>query len=545
MTTVPATSAPRGTVGVSVAQLAWLAAGAIFFAFRLAALFSAPVGGVELDSLAGAWQAHTGNADERFIPTLYQAITALSFAVTTSEFPARVLALLAACSVPFALYRLRPALGESGALVALIVLALDPVSILLGATAWHGGFDLAIAAWLLVMLREERAPGWSLAAAGFAVVTAGPAVLPMVLGFAAVRLARQQYPSRENALWAAGGVIFGGVVAASSFGFGLQDPTLPPIAAFGRGFEAGWSTQSTGSLAMLYSFPVLVLGSAAALYHAYQCWSIDEWAEDSAGLLAAAALGLAWVVISTLSSDPVPLAAAAFPLALLIGKVAPGAVGAVTRVSWLYAVLPLAALAFALFIAEAYVVDWARVDRVGPGRDKLIVTGLVIAAVACAGLLASNRRTAPAIFVPVVAVAAFLMLSGASGVSFGAPNEPLPSPISTIQGREIRDIALLAREQQGGLIVVHSSLQEASTWPLRYSGEIVFATRVPAEATVVVWPVTEPAPDGFGVVEGRWSLQETRPGPDGDFLDYLRWLSNRNILVNGFEPLAVYLRTTE
>jgi hypothetical protein len=55
-------------VGVSVAQLAWLAAGAIFFAFRLDALFSAPVGGVELDSLAGAWQAHTGNADERFIP---------------------------------------------------------------------------------------------------------------------------------------------------------------------------------------------------------------------------------------------------------------------------------------------------------------------------------------------------------------------------------------------------------------------------------------------------------------------------------------------
>ena len=73
------------TVEVSVAQLAWIVAGTAFFAYRLAAFLSAPVGGVELDSLAGAWQAHAGTPDERFIPTLFQAISAYSFAFTTSE----------------------------------------------------------------------------------------------------------------------------------------------------------------------------------------------------------------------------------------------------------------------------------------------------------------------------------------------------------------------------------------------------------------------------------------------------------------------------
>ena len=72
----------------------------------------------------------------------------------------------------------------------------------------------------------------------------------------------------------------------------------------------------------------------------------------------------------------------------------------------------------------------------------------------------------------------------------------------------------------------------------------MYATRVPPDATVVVWPVTEPAPDGFSVIEGRWSFEESRRGPDGGFLDYLRWLSNRNILKNGSEPVAVYLKAT-
>jgi hypothetical protein len=137
------------------------------------------------------------------------------------------------------------------------------------------------------------------------------------------------------------------------------------------------------------------------------------------------------------------------------------------------------------------------------------------------------------------------MVSNASNVAFGGPNEPLPSPISSVQGREIRDIALQARDQQGGLIVIHSDFEEDATWPFRDSGRVVFASRVPADATVVVWPATEPAPAGFAVVEGRWAFSETRPGPDDGFLDYLRWLTNRNVLTNTLVPVAVYLRTEQ
>lgn len=525
-------------------MLVWLGLGVIFAGFRLAAMLSAPVGGIELDSLAGAWQAQAGNADERFIPTLFQAVTSWTFVFTSSEAPARVLALMASCSVPFALYRLRPLLGETGAMAALLLLAIDPVSILFGGTAWHGGFDLATTAWLVVFLREGRLPNWAVGLAAFVVASGGALALPIVLGFAAVRLIRQEYPTRERALWAAGGVAAAGFLAATGFGHGFQDPTLPPITAFARGFEATWSTVNTNSLAMLYSLPLLMLGIVAASYHAYECWRDEHWPEESLALLAAAALAFLWVAASGGSADPVPLGAAAIPFALLVGKVAPAAIAAILRVPWLYAGPALAGLVVTALVAEAYTVDWARIDRVGSDRTKLIVTGLVIASVACVGLLSSSRRTAPALLLPAVGTAAVLMLSGSTGVAFGGPNEPLPSPVSTIQGSEIREIALRAREENGGLIVVHSGFTLTSAWPLRDSGELVYATRVPPDATVVVWPVTEPAPDGFSVIEGRWSFEETRRGPDGGFLDYLRWLSNRNILKNGFEPVAVYLKAT-
>ena len=51
---------------VSLGTLLWILAGALFIGVRLAGLLSIPVGGVELDSLSGAWQAHAGNGDSRF-----------------------------------------------------------------------------------------------------------------------------------------------------------------------------------------------------------------------------------------------------------------------------------------------------------------------------------------------------------------------------------------------------------------------------------------------------------------------------------------------
>ena len=544
MTEEPAAAERQPGVEISVGTLAWIAAGTVFVALRLAGVMSIPIGGVELEHLSGAWQAHAGNADGRFVPTLFQAIVAGTFAFTSSEAPARALALLASCSVPFALYRLRAQYGEAGAMAVLLLLAFDPITLLLGSTAWAGALDLPLVLWLLVLMHQLERPSWVFAVAGFLVATAGPLVLPLVVGFALVRLFRQHYSARQSALCTGGGVLLGLVLAATGFGTGLQDPVLPPILALAHGFEANLSTESTGFLALAYSAPLIALGLAAAVYRATECWREETWPEDTAALLVSAALALAWVLLAAGSHDPAPLGAAAIPLALLLGRELPSWLARLRTVDWRYAAPALAGMAAAALIAEAYTVDWARIDRVGKDRDQLIVTGLVIAAVACGGILASNRRTAAALFLPVGAVAAFLMLTGATNVAFGGPNEPLPSPISTIQGREIRDIALETRAAQRGLIVIHADFEQEATWPFRDSGDLVFASRVPPDASVLVWPATEPAPEGFAILDGQWSLEEQRTGPDGGFLDYLRWLTNRNSLKNTPVPVTVYLRTT-
>jgi len=540
----PAAAAGRTAYEVSVAQLAWLGAGGLFVALRVAGLVSIPVGGPELDHLSGAWQAHAGNTDDRFVPTLFQAVAAWLFSLGDSEVLPRLAVVAAQATVPLALYRLRPSLGgEAGALIALVLLALDPVSILLGSTAWAGGWDVPLVLWLLVLLDRARPLRWLLAAAGLAMATAGPLVLPFLIGPAAVRLWKQQYPPLETVAWAGGGVLLGWALAATSFGFGLQDPLLPPLATFAEGFEAGWAGASTGYLALLYSSPLMASAAAAAGFRAYVCWRDQDWPERTTARLTAFALSLAWVLVAAGSNDPVPLAAVGLAGALVLGPELPAVLGLWQRVNWRYAAPALAGLFVAALVAEAYVVDWARVDRPGRDREQLIVTGLVIAALACAGLLASNRGTVAALLVPVAFAATVVVLSGATGVAFGGPTEPLPSPVSTVQGREVRDIAVAARDELGGPIVIHADFQDIATWPFRGSGTVVFASRVPADAAVVVWPVAAPAPDGYAVVDGNWSFREHRHAPDGGFLDYLRWLTDRNSLQNTIDPVAVYLRT--
>jgi hypothetical protein len=217
-------------------------------------------------------------------------------------------------------------------------------------------------------------------------------------------------------------------------------------------------------------------------------------------------------------------------------------VSALQRVDWRIASLLLAVILLGAAVAAEYSVDWARLGRVGSSEDKVIVTGLSIAVVALLGLLLSNRRTTGALLVPPAVVGALVVFSGASGVAFGGPNEPLLSPASTVQGDEIRDIALAARAEKGGTIVIHPSFSAQFIWPMRDSGQVTIASRVPADATVVLWPASDSAPDGFAVVSGQWSFVEDGLGPSGDFLDYLRWLSDRNSLKNTRSPIAVYIK---
>jgi len=527
---------------VSLGALLWFAAGALFVFVRLAGALSIPVGGPELDALSGAWQAHTGNSDSRYLPTLLQGLAAATFGVTTSEMAARTLVLVASASVPFAFWRLGRRFGEGPALVALAVLAVDPASILFGSTAAASGFDIAVAAWLLVLTYEERAPGWLLGAAGFFAATGGGIVLPLVVGLAALRLMRREYPSPAAVGWPLGGVVVGIAAASLGFGFGWEGPTVPPLAAFGAGFDRPWSSAPEAYLALLYSTPVILGGLAAVAAQVLRCWRDSDWEGPELPLYAWFGAALLWLIAAGGSHDPAPLAAVALPAVLLLGLEVPGIADALHRVNWANAGAILAGMLLCLGVMEAYLADWARLNRPGDADEKLIITGLAVAVVACFGLLFSNRQLYGAALVPPLFAGALLLFTGASGVAFGSPDEPMPSPIATIQGEEIRAIVAKETKENGGEIVVHPSFKDAITWALRDTPHVVVADRIPAGATAVIWPVTEPAPGGYSVVEGQWSFMLTRDGPDGGFLPYLRWLTNRNSLKNVPAPLAVYLK---
>jgi len=533
----------RRSLELTGSGLAWGIAALVFVAMRLAALVNLPVGGAELDGLAGAWQLHAGNADERITGTLFQGIAAWLFQFTTSESAPRVLALLASASIPFALFRLRPSFGEIPLLVALLLLAFDAPAIVFGSTASSAGFDIALSAWLLVLVFEPKAPAWAFGVAGLLAVTAGPVVVPLILAVALVALLHSEAPPRDALIALAGGAVAGVLAASAGYGLGWQGFSIPLIDAFARGFEANLSTESTGYLTGLYVWPLLAAGLIAASWTLYDSWAESEWPRETLLLLVWAGLAVIWLFASAGENDTAPLAALALPVVLLLGRVVPGFAAGVANAEWRIAGPALALGLTAAVIIFAFVIDWARLDRVGSDRDKLIVAGLSLAVLASAGLVASSRRSLPTLFLPVAMLAALPFLGNAFAMAFPGPNEPLPSPISTIQGEELRDIALAAREAEGGLIVVHPDFERQMTWPLRDSGEVIVASRVPADARILLWPTTEVAPEGYSVLEGSWSFEGIRRGPSGGFLDYLRWFSDRNSLQNSSLPIAVYLRT--
>lgn len=535
-------SAPKGAPTLTVGALAWWALGALFIAIRLGAALGTPVGGAELDALAGAWQAHVGSSDSRFIPTLFQALTALSFQWTTSELPARLVAVVIAGTLPVAVYRLRPLLGETGALFSLALLTFDAPGVLFGATATASGFDVATAAWLFVLLQQRGTPGWAWAPAAFALSTAGPTWLPLAIGVGVARLFRQEYPAATTLGWASAGAAAGVLAASFRFGLGWDGLRVPAFDALAAGFDGRWSTESTGYLAALYLAPLLAAGLAAVFHHLYRAARGAFPATARVELLAWAGTAAVWLLASAGTHSPVPLAAVSLPVTLLLGPALARLANAALRADWTYARFLVPGMLLALLITLAFMLQWARDGRAGDASEKVAVGGLLVAAVAAVALLAFDRRSRPALTAPAAVVGILALLPGFSGVAFSLPNEPLPSPVSSFQAREIRDIALQVRKDEGGLIVIHPRLEQDLTWAFRDSGEVIIASgRVP-DASVVIWPGDLAAPEGYSVLDGEWSILRERRGPDTDFLDYLRWLANRNTLPTGRVPVIVYLK---
>ena len=536
---------PRGFV-VSVSAIAWVGAAALFILMRVATIWHAPVAGAELLQLSGAWQARSGVAGAHFVPTLFQALTTLLLHLSSSAAPARTLAFLATASIPAALFMLRGRLGQAGALLALVVLAFDGPAITLGSSASAMGFDLAITVWLFVAMdrdaRGDALPRWLLPVVGFLAVTSGPLVLPLVAGWAAVRLIRADYPPAIAAAWCAVGVAAGVVLATVQFGMGVDGLRVPPFMLFADSFDQTWSTATALDMTLLYGLPVLFAGIAAAVVLVNRMYLERVFRPRELLLLAWAGFGLVWLIASANAHSAVSLVAVTTPLALVLGPLAAEALAAMVHADWRYGRYLIPFAAFTALLALAVGLKWAHADAVGGAAEQLLVAGLGIIAVASLALLASQRESWGTLTAAALAVAAVPFLSGGLGVGLSAGSEPSPSPYLTGQAHELRDIALQTAAANHGTIVVHPDLADAVTWPFRDSGTIIVASRVPEDAAIVLWPASQPAPTGYTALSGDWALVGEVQPPTADFLTYLRWVANRGTAKNTSQPIAVYLK---
>jgi hypothetical protein len=517
---------------------------AIFLLLRLGPVWQGPVGGAELVHLSGAWQARIGVEDDRFVPTLFQAITAALLHLSDSEVPPRVLALAVTGTIPGALYLLRSRLGDAGALVALLALAFDGPAINMGVSASAMGFDLALMLWLFVG-STRRLPAWTWAPIGFAIATSGPLALPLVASLAIVALIQRQPPSRQSTIFGVAGAAVGVMAATIRFGLGADGLRVPPLALFADGYEQPWSTSTVFEVGVLYSAPVVLGGLAAAAWWLSQALRRRQALRSDLVLLVWAAVALLWFLSSAQSHSAVPVVALTTSLALILGRVLPRAIAAMVDADWEVAAYLLPAAGFAASLALMRIVRWAHAGRVGDAGDKALVAGMVLIAVAALAMVAMNRAARPALLAAVLAISVVPILAGTFGVALSDRGEPIPSPIVSEQARQIRDIAFQQVADHGGVIVADPRFADQLTWAFRDSGSLVLASRVPADATFVIWPLDAPAPEGMSPVDGRWALAQDIEPPGAYWLDYVRWYIDRHSLRVRPASVALYVKGTQ
>ncbi len=542
----PESERPEALFSISVSAIAWAVTTAGFLLLRLGTIWHTPVGGAELVHLSGAWQARIGVADDRFVPTLFQALTTLLLHISDSAIPARIVAFAATATIPAAVWFLRPRLGEAGALIALLLLAFDGPAISLGTSASAMGFDLAIAAWLFVAIGRKGLRPWTWAAIGFLVATAGPIPLVLALGAGGVALARREYPDRQAAAWGAGGAIVGNLAASARFGMGFDGGLrVPPFALFAASFDQMWSTANSLEITALYVAPVVAAGLAAAVLLGVRLRRRGAAKTHDLVLLAWAGVALLWLLVSGTAHSPAPVVALTLPLALLAGPALAEGVDAMVRADWRYARFLVPIALFAAAIALVFMLTWARNGQATDNGEKLLVTVLLLLALVALGAACWERRAVAALLAPALVIGVPLFVSAGMGVSFSSSGEPVPSPVSPVQARQLRDTALQLAHEHGGLIVVHERFAEEMTWPFRDSGDIVVASRVPGDASVVVWPKDLPRPDGYNAVDVSWNLLLEPDVPTDGFLAYLKWLSDRASLGRSEVPATVYVKASQ
>ena len=536
-------------ITVSAAAIAWIALGALLLVPRLAAVWQLPVGGSEWLHLSGAWNATLGVDDDRFVPSLFQALSALLLSIDASETLPRLLAFIATATVPVALYMLRPQLGEAGALLALLLLALDAPAAWLGVAASASAFDVAIALWFFVLLVRPGAPWWLWPIAAFGVATAGPVPLALAIAAGGLALFRGRRPDPQLTAAVIGAAMLGIVLASFGFGYGWQGVAVPPLVLFAEPFEQHWTTGTVADVLLLYSWPLVFGGVVAAVLSALR------W--DQAGshpgaplawerlLVAWFAVAVAWMLVASNTRAEAPLVAATLPAALLAGLWLARAFDAMFAVRWHQAWLLLGVAFFVFALAAIVVVDWARWDRVGEGGEVARVAILGVATIAILAFLAFYRPARPVLIVPVVALGAVPLISGAFNVGFGAYAEPFPSPQSPVNARVLSAVVLDVLEETPGPVVVHESLRDEVTWPFRETTPLIIATRVPPDAAVAILPAGADQPQGMAPIDGDWALVHHVEQPTTGILRYVRWLTDRKHTDVHPEPVQVFVRDSE
>ena len=537
----------RRLPSVSVAAVAWVLVVVLFVLLRVGLVWRAPVGGAELTQLSGGWQARTGVEDTRYVPTLYQAVTALTLRWTESETPARALALAGTLTIPLALFLLRRSLGEGGALLTLLLLAFDPAGIILGVTATAAAWDTAIAIWLVVALVASRPPPWGWLLLAFLVATAGPITLPVVLGAVVVAALRGNRPTPAAAIWGAVGAVLGVLLTSLQFGVGTDGLRIAPVVLFVAGFEEPWSSLTVAELAALYGLPLLVGGAAAGASLIAHLVAERRAPTPAAALaLGMAGMALLWFLVALPTTSPFPLAAATLFSSFLLGPALARAAGFLLSAPWRrqghLILLALGLAAVALFVLS----EWAREGSIGGVGERVLVAIPVFFAIIAIVFLAmalfsTYREELLLALVPVLAAGGVLLFAGASGIALSAAGEPLPGPVSPASARAIRDVALDAAAS-GGSVVVHERYRDELAWAFRASPALILAGHVPPAASVAIWPVDAAPPDGFVALEGRWVLLRSIQGPRG-FLDAVHWFADRNSLDQDLELVAIYVRT--
>jgi hypothetical protein len=488
-----------------------------------------------------------GAPDDRFVPTLFQAITTLFLHWSDSEIPARVLAYIATATIPAGIFLLRRQLTDAGALLALVLLSLDGLGITMGASASAMGFDLAVTVWLFVALFHSGMPAWCWAPVAFAVTASGPVALPLIAAWAAVRLWQRAAFDWRCLAFALAGIVVAVALSTVRYGLGLEGLRIAPFQLFADAYSQGWTTSSTFDLFLIYAVPIVLAGLVAGAVVTLRLFSGSPGEDDDARdfrLILVAWCGIAgvWMVSAFASHSAVAIVALTTPLALLVGPAIVDAVGAMLRADWRLArfIIPVV-LFFGLFLATV-AAGWAH-DNDVPGALVIVaVAAVVIAAMGLFWWLRRIPEAAATLWVIPIVVAVFPVIGAATGVAFSGVGEPTPSPVSPVQARELRNILLADLQESGGQLVVHPDLWKDLTWPLRDSGDIIVASRVPQTAGAVIWPQDAAKPDNMTPLQGDWNILQQRLPPTVDLLDYFRWFTNRGTAGTSSVGVSVYVK---